>query len=86
TKYLIFPILNQKDEEFTVERPEKYGGNISYSDYQALEDDFTSEELHPQDLKDAAAKYIFQSLKPIQERFKGEEELLEKAYPEEYGN
>jgi tyrosyl-tRNA synthetase len=84
-EYLIMPILEQKDESFTVERPEKYGGPIEYTDYESIENDFVSEDLHPQDLKDSAARQLAEIMRPIRERFKGEEELLERAYPEEWG-
>ncbi|MFB6145461.1 MAG: tyrosine--tRNA ligase [Candidatus Nanohaloarchaea archaeon] len=83
-RYLVFPILEAKDESFVVERPEKYGGNIEYSNYQELEEQFLNEDLHPQDLKKAVGKYIYEALQPIQNRLEGEEELLKTAYPEEY--
>ncbi|MFB6147377.1 MAG: tyrosine--tRNA ligase [Candidatus Nanohaloarchaea archaeon] len=86
TKYLIFPILDARDENFVVERPEKYGGDLEYTSYDELEEDFVAEELHPQDLKNAVADYIFQAIEPIKERFEGEKELLQQAYPEEYGS
>jgi tyrosyl-tRNA synthetase len=80
--FLIFPILEQKGEDFVVERPEKYGGDLEYSNYDDLEQDFVSEELHPQDLKDATGKELADILRPIRERFEDEDELLEQAYPE----
>lgn len=83
-RYLVFPVLEKQDESFVVERPEEYGGDLSYESYDELEDDFTSEELHPQDLKNAVAAHIAEILRPIQERFEGREDLLETAYPEEY--
>lgn len=84
-QYLIFPILDKKEEKpFIVKRPEEYGGNLEYNQYSKLEDDFISGELHPQDLKNSVSEYIHQILEPIQKRFEGEEELLSKAYPEEY--
>lgn len=85
TRHLIFPILDLKGEDFLVERPEEYGGDLSYKSYGELADDFVSEELHPQDLKQAVASHLAEILEPVRERFEGEEELLEKAYPEEYG-
>jgi len=81
-EYLIFPILEQKDEEFVVERPEKYGGDLKYSNYNDLEADFVEEELHPQDLKNAAGKTLAEILRPIRERFEDEEELMNRAYPD----
>lgn len=83
-KYLVFPIIKKKDKDFKVKRPEKYGGNLTYDSYGELENDFVSEDLHPQDLKEAASKHIFDILKPVKKRFEDREELLKRAYPEEY--
>ncbi|MDY6774464.1 MAG: tyrosine--tRNA ligase, partial [Candidatus Nanohaloarchaea archaeon] len=84
-RYLIFPILREENREFEIEREEEYGGNVSYSSYGSLEEDFVAGEIHPEDLKSAAAVHVTEILQPVQERFEGEEELLETAYPDEYG-
>lgn len=82
-RYLVFPILERKGEEFKVERPEKYGGDLIYEDYQELEEDFVSEELHPQDLKQAVGTALAEILRPVRDKFEDEEELMSRAYPEE---
>jgi tyrosyl-tRNA synthetase len=84
-EYLVFPILDESDEPFVVERPEKYGGDLVYDDYESLEADFLSEELHPADLKSAAATYISEVIDPIRERLAAQPDLLAEAYPETYG-
>lgn len=84
-RYLIFPILDKKGEDFVVERPEEYGGDLTYSDYEEVEEDFLSEELHPQDLKEAVGNYIYEALVPIQSRMDEIGDTLESAYPEEFG-
>jgi len=38
-----------------VKRPEKYGGDLHYVSYEAMEADFAEKKLHPMDLKTAAA-------------------------------
>lgn len=83
-RYLLFPIFDQDDDQLVVERPEKYGGDRVYERYEELEDDFVAEDLHPQDLKHAVADAITAVLEPIQDRFEGEDELLQTAYPDEY--
>ena len=83
-RYLVFPILDEREEAFVVERPEEYGGNLTYDTYEKLENDFVSEELHPQDLKNAAGEYIADIVDPIRERLEAQPELLAEAYPEEY--
>jgi tyrosyl-tRNA synthetase len=84
-QYLVFPILDERGEDFVVERPDKYGGLMIYESYDELKDDFVSEDLHPQDLKNAAAEYISMAIAPIRERFAERPDLLVEAYPEKYG-
>ncbi len=81
-EYLVFPVLDSNDEKFVIERPEKWGGDLVYDKYEELEEDYLSEELHPQDLKKAMAEELVDILRPIRERFDGKEELIERAYPE----
>jgi tyrosyl-tRNA synthetase len=83
--HLVFPILAVEDEPFVVERPEEYGGDLTYDGYEDLEDDFLSGELHPADLKPAAAAAISEVIDPVRERLTDDPELLAEAYPEAYG-
>ena len=66
-KLLIFP----RESEFIVERSEKYGGNKTYNDYQSLESDYLSKNLHPADLKKAVGTHLNKTLDPIRDYFKG---------------
>ncbi len=81
-EYLVFPILDERGESFVVERPEKYGGDLVYESYDELEDDFVSEDLHPQDLKNATAEYLSTVIEPVRERI--DADRLAEAYPEKY--
>lgn len=65
------------DKKLEIERPEKYGGDVSYETIEELKEDFESEELHPQDLKNAVADELVERLEPVRERFNEEPELLE---------
>ncbi|MCJ7478637.1 MAG: tyrosine--tRNA ligase [Candidatus Nanohaloarchaeota archaeon QJJ-7] len=65
------------DRDLEVQRDEEYGGDLLYSEYGELEEDFSSQELHPQDLKDAVAEEIVDRLSGVRERFKEEPELLQ---------
>ncbi len=69
----VFPMQGKLD----VERPEKYGGNVTYSTMDDLEKDFSSGELHPADLKKSTAKAVVEILKPIREHFKRNPKYLE---------
>jgi tyrosyl-tRNA synthetase len=82
-EYLVFPIL---EEPLVVERPEEYGGDLVYDSYADLEADFTGEQLHPADLKPAAATYISEVTAPVRERLTDRPDLLAEAYPDRYGD
>ena len=82
--HLVFPVLDVEGEPFVVSRPEEYGGDLTYESYDEVEDDFLSGELHPADLKPAAAAAISEVIDPVRERLRDEPELLAEAYPETY--
>ena len=63
-RYVVFHQFN----EIAIERPEKFGGNVSYTNYQQLEKDFAEKKLHPSDLKSAAGKYVSDIIRPIREK------------------
>lgn len=84
-EYLVFPILDTEGSlPFLVERPEEYGGNLSYENYDDLETDFTSGELHPADLKPAVGNAIAKIISPVREHLLDSPNLLKDAYPERY--
>ena len=60
-----------------VERPEKFGGNVSYADYSQLEKDFTEKKLHPGDLKQTVGNYLVKVISPIRDKLNLNEELSE---------
>ena len=62
-QYHVFP----RFEEVRVERPEKYGGDLEYASYEALEADLESGELHPADAKGALATYLDELVAPGRE-------------------
>lgn len=62
-RYHIFP----RYETVIIERPEKFGGNLSYNNYEEMESAFIAESVHPLDLKTSAAKYINEILSPVRE-------------------
>lgn len=69
---------------FSVPRPEKYGGPMHFSTYEALKEAFEKREVHPKDLKGAVADALLNLLTPIRKRFeesKEWQEVAELAYP-----
>lgn len=80
-KYVIMVIKSDRNEKFTIKRNEKYGGNISYSNYEDLEKDFKNKKIHPLDLKNSLAEEISKLLREIQKN-KELYPLAKEAYPE----
>lgn len=83
-KMVLFPL--SIDGKLAIERPEQYGGNVTYDSYAALEEAFVSLKLYPADLKKCVADRINALLEPIRQKFADPElqELTRNAYPEEH--
>lgn len=54
---------------FTVERPVKYGGPVSYDDPSELENDYASGKIHPLDLKNSLVEPLDGIVRPVREHF-----------------
>lgn len=83
---VIFPVKSDLNEEFVIERPEKFGGNLSFKNYKELETAFGNKELHPMDLKQGVGKEINKLLAPIIKAFEENKEIQEitqKGYSDE---
>jgi len=50
-KLIIFP----REKDLKIERPQKFGGDVSFTNYDLLEKEFADGKLHPMDLKNAVA-------------------------------
>jgi len=68
-KYIIFSLLEEKREQFVIERPEKFGGTVTFGSYEELERAFVEKKVHPMDLKTATARAINDILEPIRKHF-----------------
>jgi tyrosyl-tRNA synthetase len=64
-KQILFYEENYK--EITVNRPEKFGGNVIYTKFSEMESDFENKKLHPTDLKQTVADL----LTPIVSKLRG---------------
>ncbi|MFB5647432.1 MAG: tyrosine--tRNA ligase [Candidatus Nitrosomaritimum yanchengensis] len=73
SKHVIF----HEFKEIKVERPEKFGGNVEYSDYNQMQADFAEKKLHPTDLKQTVGNYLVKIIAPIREKLNLSEELFE---------
>ncbi|WP_126661649.1 tyrosine--tRNA ligase [Haloterrigena salifodinae] len=65
-EYHVFP----RFEEIVVERPEKYGGDLTYETYESLAADLESGELHPADAKGTLASYLDELIAPGREKLR----------------
>jgi len=65
-KLIIFP----RFDELEIKRPSKFGGNVKFKSYDALEKHYSSGGIHPLDLKNAVAEYLEEIIAPIRKGFK----------------
>ncbi len=70
-------VILSEFNEMNVERSEKFGGNVSYTDYNQLEKDFAEKKLHPGDLKQTVGNYLVKIISPIREKLNLNEELYD---------
>ena len=76
-------IIFHEFKEINIERPEKFGGNVSYNKYEQLEKDFSEKKLHPGDLKQTIGNYLIEVISPIREKLNLNEEIqyaIKKSY------
>jgi tyrosyl-tRNA synthetase len=62
-------IFQDKESKLEIKRSEKFGGNLTYSSYSKISEDFLNGKLHPMDLKNAVAEKIIRILAPAREHF-----------------
>jgi len=69
-KYIVF----REKPAFTIDRPEKFGGNITFESFQQLETTFAEGKLHPMDLKNGVATELGNILEPVRHYFASNKE------------
>ncbi|MCL4383680.1 MAG: tyrosine--tRNA ligase [Candidatus Marsarchaeota archaeon] len=77
-KYLVF----KEKSSIIIQRPGKFGGDVSFESYNELSSSYIKGDLHPQDLKNGISKELNDMIKPIREYFeknKSAKELYEKV-------
>ncbi|XP_049537582.1 tyrosine--tRNA ligase, cytoplasmic [Anopheles darlingi] len=81
-KHVIYPMFKE-GESFVIHRKPDFGGDLVFTEYEALETCFAAQELHPGDLKAAVEVYINRLLEPIRKTFDTDfyRELTDRAYP-----
>jgi tyrosyl-tRNA synthetase len=70
-------LFRGQHKEFTIERPAKFGGDVTYWSYADLEKDFAEKKLHPQDLKNKVITELNTLIAPCREYFRKHPQYLE---------
>ncbi|MCK4500386.1 tyrosine--tRNA ligase, partial [Candidatus Babeliales bacterium] len=70
-------LIFKKFDRFLIERPEKFGGNLEVLDYAELEKLYVAGKIHPLDLKNSAAYYINELIRPAREHFEKNKKAAE---------
>ena len=70
-------VIFHEFDEMNVERSEKFGGNVTYTEYSQLELDFGAKKLHPSDLKRTVANYLVKIISPIRNKLELKKELFD---------
>ena len=66
-KTLVF--WGEETGELKIERPEKFGGNVTYTKYADVVADYAIEKLYPTDLKNALTDWLIEKLAPARVHF-----------------
>ena len=72
-KHVVMPRLGV----LNIERPEKFGGNVSFSSYDDISSSYFSGKLHPMDLKKGVAEGLIKALAPVRSFFGSKPENLD---------
>jgi tyrosyl-tRNA synthetase len=59
----------EKTGDFKISRPEKFGGDIIYTNVDKLIEDYKNEKLYPLDLKNGLADWLIEKLEPARKHF-----------------
>lgn len=59
----------EKTGEFIIDRPERYGGRVTYHEIDKLVADYAGGELFPLDLKNALTEWLIKKLEPARKYF-----------------
>jgi len=70
-KHIVF----HEFDVLSIERPEKFGGNIDYDNFESLESDFSQKKLHPADLKQAIGESLVKIVSPVRDKLALSNEL-----------
>lgn len=78
SKYMVFVVKGR----MFVERPAKFGGDVTFNSYEELERAFSKKELHPMDLKNALTRDLIELFKPVRSYFAKRLDFLKDLGPQ----
>jgi len=64
-RLIVFPRI----KSFKIKRPENFGGDIEFTDYEVLEKAYIAGKLHPMDMKNAIAEELEKIIAPIRKSY-----------------
>jgi tyrosyl-tRNA synthetase len=80
-RYVVFRLQHYVDSGLTVTRPEKYGGDVHFNNYQEMEDAFVAHTVASVDLKGALGDALVHVLGPVRDKIMSEHpDLIKNAY------
>ncbi len=62
-------IIFEKFKTIKIERPSKFGGDVSFNSYQELEKAYSAGKIHPLDLKKTTSDYVDKLVSPVRKYF-----------------
>jgi tyrosyl-tRNA synthetase len=80
-KYIVFIKLNHEGRDFVIDRPEQYGGKISFKTYEEVEKAFVLKKLASVDLKQGLAEEVIKIITPLRAKIEDSKKIYDKAYP-----
>ncbi|QLH75364.1 MAG: tyrosine--tRNA ligase [Methanomassiliicoccales archaeon] len=72
-------ILFERVDKIAIRRPEKFGGDVEFTEYADLEAAYLSGKVHPMDLKNNVAEALADTLAPVRDYFARKPENYEKV-------
>ena len=80
---IVFPSLELRNlDKFVINRDEKWGGKMEFSNYQEVKTLYEANQIAPQDIKLGLSDYIDSLVRPIREKF--EEPEMKELYTQAY--
>lgn len=76
-EYVLAPGAARGHEKLIIERPDKFGGDLTFDTYKALEEAYLSGQLHPLDLKNGGASALSRLLGPVRESFDEKPQVMD---------